>query len=65
MAAMHNTGFRMKDVNGKQQAYQVDLNLQEGDLVVFPAWMRHGVRIYRGAGERISVALNIDAIPKS
>ena len=64
MAAMHNTGFRMKDVKGKQQAYQVDLNLQEGNLVVFPAWMRHGVRTYRGAGERISVALNIDAVPK-
>ena len=65
MAAMHNAGFRMKDVNGKQQAYQVDLNLREGNLAVFPAWLRHGVRPYRGTGERISVALNIDAVPKA
>ena len=64
MAAMHNAGFRMNDVNGKQQAYQVDLNLREGNLVVFPAWLRHGVRPYRGTGERISVAMNIDAAPK-
>ena len=64
MAAMHNAGFRMKDVNGKQQAYQVDLNLREESLVVFPAWLRHGVRLYRGTGERISVAMNIDAAPK-
>ena len=64
MAAMHNAGFRMKDVNGKQQAFQVDLNLREGNLVVFPAWLRHGVMPYRGTGERISVALNIDAVPK-
>ena len=54
----------MKDVNGKQKAFQVDLNLREGNLVVFPAWLRHGVMPYRGTGERISVALNIDAVPK-
>lgn len=64
MAAMHDAGFRMKDVNGKQQAFQVALNLREGNLVVFPAWLRHGVMPYRGTGERISVALNIDAVPK-
>ena len=39
MAAMHNAGFRMKGGNGKQQSYQVDLNLREGNLVVFPAWL--------------------------
>ena len=65
MAAMRNAGFRMNDVNGKLQAYQVDLNLREANLVVFPAWLRHGVRPYRGTGERISVALNIDAVPKT
>ena len=64
MAAMHNTGFRMRDVNGQPQTYQVELNLERGNIVVFPAWLRHGVRPYTGARERISIALNIDAQPK-
>lgn len=64
MAAMHNTGFRMKDSNGNTQQYQVELNLERGNLIVFPAWLRHGVRPYHGNRERISIALNIDALPK-
>ena len=61
MAAMHNTGFRMNDSNGDPQQYQVEFNLQRGNLIVFPAWLRHGVRPYHGNRERISIALNIDA----
>lgn len=64
MAAMHNTGFRMKDGNGEPQQYQVELKLERGNLLVFPAWLRHGVRPYKGNRERISIALNIDAHPK-
>jgi uncharacterized protein (TIGR02466 family) len=30
-----------------------------GRLVLFPAWMLHQVRPYRGTAERISVALNL------
>jgi uncharacterized protein (TIGR02466 family) len=29
-----------------------------GMLVVFPSWLSHGVRPYRGARERISIAMN-------
>ena len=31
-----------------------------GLLVVFPAWLEHGVRPFFGTGERISIAVNID-----
>jgi uncharacterized protein (TIGR02466 family) len=30
-----------------------------GTLILFPAWLSHGVRPYRGAAVRISVALNL------
>ena len=30
-----------------------------GRLVMFPAWLLHQVRPYRGDAERISVALNL------
>ncbi len=64
MAAMHNTGFRMRGGDGLPQKYQVELKLARGNLIVFPAWLRHGVRTYLGSRERISVAINIDALPR-
>jgi hypothetical protein len=27
-------------------------------LIVFPSWLSHGVRPYRGNGERVSIAIN-------
>ena len=64
LAAMHNTGFRMRGGDGLPQKYQVDMSLKRGNLIVFPAWLRHGARAYTGSRERISVAINIDALPR-
>ncbi len=61
MAAMHNTAVRMIGSNGEPQQYEIEFKLERGNLVVFPAWLRHGVRPYTGNGERISIAMNIDA----
>ncbi len=65
MAAMKDTSFRMMGVNSIAQQYETELNLQRGNLVVFPAWLRHGVRVYTGERERISIAMNIDAVLKT
>jgi hypothetical protein len=32
---------------------------KSGRLVMFPAWMMHQVRPYRGTAERISIACNL------
>jgi uncharacterized protein (TIGR02466 family) len=32
---------------------------QTGRLVIFPAWLLHQVRPYRGSAERISIAFNL------
>jgi len=32
---------------------------QAGRMVIFPAWVMHGVRPYRGGAERISIAFNL------
>ncbi len=61
MAAMHHTALRMVGSDGEAQQYEVEFKLQRGDLIVFPAWLRHGVRTYHGERERISIAMNIDA----
>lgn len=65
MAAMHNTAVRMIGADGKPQQYEVEFNLARGNLVLFPAWLRHGVRPYTGKRERISIAMNIDARRKA
>ncbi len=32
---------------------------QSGRMVIFPAWLMHQVRPYRGTGVRISIAFNL------
>lgn len=64
IAVMHNTRFRFVGDDGKPQPVQPELRTRRGDLLMFPAWLRHGVRPYHGQRERISIALNVDAIPR-
>lgn len=34
-----------------------------GRMVIFPSWLNHSVRPHRGPGDRISIAMNVMAIP--
>lgn len=60
---MHNTRFRFAGTNGQAESVHPELRTQRGDFVMFPAWLRHGVRPYTGNRKRISIALNVDATP--
>ena len=59
--AMHNPGFRMIGMDGKPQAVQPEIRPKKGDVLMFPSWLKHGVRPYFGDKERISIAMNLDA----
>ena len=61
MAAMKDASFRMIGIAGKPQQYETEIKLERGSLLVFPAWLKHGVRQYSGNRNRISIAMNIDA----
>lgn len=61
MNLMRNTAFRTRGTDGQPQQLQPEFNLKRGNLVLFPAWLRHGVRSYTGSRLRISIAMNIDA----
>ncbi len=65
MAAMHIPAVRMIGVDGEPQQYEVEFTLTRGNLLLFPAWLRHGVRPYTGKRERISIAMNIAARRKT
>lgn len=57
---MRLPGFRIRGLDGEPQPVERRLPTVAGDCVLFPAWLRHGVRPYAGKGERISIAMNID-----
>ncbi len=61
LCAMRENALRMIGLDGKPQQVEVEFKLSRGKLIVFPAWLRHGVRQYTGKRERISIAMNIDA----
>lgn len=52
-------GFRAIGPDGKPQDVEHRIAPSRGDLVLFPAWMRHGVRPHQGEGDRISIAMNL------
>ncbi len=55
--------FDLRYRNGAGEGYQShhEIRPQEGRLVVFPPWLLHSVRPYRGTGERVSIAMNATA----
>lgn len=54
-------GFRVLGLDGQPQPVEHRIAPERGDLVLFPAWIRHGVRPHQGEGDRISIAMNISA----
>lgn len=51
----------LREADGGEQLVEPFVRPRSGLLVVFPAWLAHAVRPFRGAGTRISVALNLTA----
>jgi len=63
MMIMPNLRFRRAD--GSVHEPQIALRPKNGRLIMFPSWLRHGVAPHRGTGPRISVAVNLMAVPNS
>lgn len=51
------------DEEGTREENQFRIAPTPGKLVLFPSWLMHGVRPHKGSGARISIAMNIMAIP--
>lgn len=49
--------------NGKEEEVRVEIAPVPGKLVAFPSWLMHGVKPHQGPRDRMSIALNIMAIP--
>lgn len=64
MTHMRLNALRVIASDGKPQTGEQRLRPKTGDMVIFPAWLRHSVEPYLGERERISIAMNIDGRPK-
>ena len=49
--------------DGAAEEMKYEIIPEPGKLVAFPSWLMHGVKPHQGSRDRISVALNIMAIP--
>lgn len=64
LTVMHNTQFRFAGADGHPAPISPTFRPKRGEILMFPAWLRHGVRPYKGDKQRISIAFNVDAVPK-
>ncbi|MAK61223.1 MAG: hypothetical protein CMK09_09620 [Ponticaulis sp.] len=59
MAHMQSPNVLWTGADGQGTASQHAILPEAGELVIFPSWLRHGVKPHSGNGERISVAINL------
>ncbi len=57
------SGYPMKP-GFTQQPRRIVYRCREGLLVMFPFWLSHGVQPNRSQDMRLSLAFNIDCVPK-
>lgn len=56
---MNAPHLMLRESDGKEQLVETLIRPRTGLMVVFPAWLLHAVRPFRGTGTRTSVALNL------
>lgn len=64
MVRMTAPDLRLLDADGNPQHNEIAIRPRTGLIVLFPSWLQHAVRPFHGSGTRISVAINLVAVPK-
>lgn len=59
MNTMYMPELVLRNQQGKPQYSQAPIRPVAGRMVLFPAWLKHSVRPYKGTRERISIAFNL------
>lgn len=63
MNSMFMPDLLLRDEMGNAQHTQMPIRPVNGRMVLFPAWLLHSVRPYKGTRERVSIAFNITVRP--
>lgn len=62
MAHMQHPNVLWAGRDGKGTESQFAVLPEQGEMVIFPSWLRHGVKPHTGSGERISIAINLSLL---
>lgn len=62
---MNTPDLRFRRPGQKPDEHEKWFRPQSGLTVMFPSWLSHAVRPFNGSGSRISIAINLSAIPLS
>jgi uncharacterized protein (TIGR02466 family) len=65
MIRMNTPDLRFRRPGQKHDDHEKYFRPASGLIVIFPAWLSHAVLPYRGTGTRISIAVNLSAVPLS
>lgn len=65
MIRMNTPDLRFRRPGQKPDDQEKWFRPVSGLIVIFPAWLSHAVRPYSGTGTRISIAINLSAVPVS
>lgn len=64
MIRMGAPDLRLRQPDGQPMHSEVSLRPKTGMIVMFPSWLQHAVRPFKGEGTRISIAINLVAVLK-
>jgi len=62
---MNTPDLRFRRPGQKPDDHEKWFRPTSGLIVIFPSWLSHAVRPYNGPGTRISIAINLSAVPLS
>jgi uncharacterized protein (TIGR02466 family) len=60
---MYSADLVFTDEKGPRRNTKERVEPKPGRLVIFPSWLTHGVKPHSGPRDRISVAMNLGAVP--
>ena len=63
MNKMYSADLVFVDEKGARSNTKERIEPKPGRLVIFPSWLTHGVRPHAGPRDRISIAMNVAALP--
>jgi uncharacterized protein (TIGR02466 family) len=63
MTRMATPDLLFQDEAGEREKNTVEIAPEPGKLVMFPSWLMHAVKPHSGPRERVSIAMNVMAIP--
>lgn len=55
--------LRLRSASGAVHEPQLKMKVRSGRIIMFPSWLSHGVMPHQGTRERISIAINLLAVP--